>query len=156
MSSCWHCNLPPRTASTASGLIINSGRGEIGRAGLLGPSGKTVCVCPALACSPQPVSLAHLPCYTSWMGEAPPARPRVCLLLSPLPGSGACKGTSSAPATGVVGKGWVWELASAVSTVMGHYCWEGVGSLGLAIPWELVRNAESQASPKSVELESTF
>lgn len=73
MSSCWHCNLPPRTASTASGLIINLGRGETGRAGLLGPSGQTVsvCVCPALMCSPQPVSLSGLPCYILDAGGTP-------------------------------------------------------------------------------------
>lgn len=131
MSSCCLCHLLPRTAGTASGLIINPGRGgglaEVG----LGPSQGQRCVCVCLAHSDS-----LLACLT-WAGacrgrlqhlllgegvrEALPARPRLCWLPSPIPER------SSIPATG--------ESAHSCPRDHGSLLWEG----GTALAWARAR-----------------
>ena len=120
-SSRWRCHLPSATAGTASGLIINPGRGLDWKNGLLGPSQRRhcmcvcVCVCVRTHALLPPHSSVGLtlgrclqgpdravPCRGPGIGEASSARTRLHLP-SPNPSPCVNKGGSSIPAAGGVG-----------------------------------------------------
>lgn len=64
MSSCWCCHFPPRTAGTALGLIINSGRGGgLAEPGWVQARANTVFVCL--------LSLAQAVCWPASPGLVP-------------------------------------------------------------------------------------